>query len=326
MTNLLDDLRAADPCRDAAPDARRLDAALDELLAREIDSSPKSPLRRRLVLVLAASAAAIAATGTLLTGGGAVAPATPSAILADLAARAEAATPAGTGRYAYRRSVSYTSHMRPGYVVVLPHENEEWIARDGTGVIRSRIRDDQPVFPTPGDRTGYERDDAPRPPYPDEPFAIRGGRRVADFTTRELERLPTDPEALGKVLQHQRPGLPGDQDVIVRSALLLSAAETPTPVRHALYDVLRSQPGARVDQDAADPRGRTGVAVTFETAAWHTTFLFDRSTGELLATRSAGQAEVPGREIVDWTLVLEIGRRDEAPRASITPRVRPAGG
>jgi hypothetical protein len=62
-----------------------------------------------------------------------------------------------------------------------------------------------------------------------------------------------------------------------------------------------------------DPRGRTGVGVQFDTPAWKTLFLFDPATGALLGTRSLGHKEVPGRDIDDWSLVLESGRRDDAP-------------
>ena len=62
-----------------------------------------------------------------------------------------------------------------------------------------------------------------------------------------------------------------------------------------------------------DPQGRTGVGVEFDTPAWKTLFLFDKDTGALLGTRSIGRKEVPGRNIDDWSLVIESGRRDDAP-------------
>jgi hypothetical protein len=42
----------------------------------------------------------------------------------------------------------------------------------------------------------------------------------------------------------------------------------------------------------------------------------DLTTGTLLGTRSIGHEEVPGRDIGDWRLVLDTGRRDDAPQAS----------
>ena len=70
--------------------------------------------------------------------------------------------PPQTGRYAYEKRLSYVSHMRPKpggkgtFVVVLPHEDEQWVADDGTGVVRNVIHEDQPTFPTPEDKADYE--------------------------------------------------------------------------------------------------------------------------------------------------------------------------
>ena len=63
-----------------------------------------------------------------------------------------------------------------------------------------------------------------------------------------------------------------------------------------------------------DPQGRTGVGVRFEDDAWNTLFLFDPANRRLLGTRSIGHKEVPGRDIDDWSLVLESKRTDSAPQ------------
>jgi hypothetical protein len=87
-------------------------------------------------------------------------------------------------------------------------------------------------------------------------------------------------------------------------------------VKVALFGVLKGLPGATLVPGATDPQGRTGVGVQFDTPAWKTLFLFDPETGALLATRSIGREEVPGREIDDWSLVLESDRRDDAPKTA----------
>jgi hypothetical protein len=94
---------------------------------------------------------------------------------------------------------------------------------------------------------------------------------------------------------------------------LLGSALTPPAVKVALFEVLKGLPGATLVPDTKDPQGRTGVGVQFETDAWKTLFLFDPQTGGLLGTRSIGHKEVPGRDIDDWSLVLESTRRDDAP-------------
>ena len=81
--------------------------------------------------------------------------------------------------------------------------------------------------------------------------------------------------------------------------------------------VQRAQGAARArrcSRTCTDPQGRTGVGVEFDDAAWKTLFLFDPETGALLGTRSIGRKEVPGRNIDDWSLVIESGAgRDAAP-------------
>ena len=94
---------------------------------------------------------------------------------------------------------------------------------------------------------------------------------------------------------------------------LLGSALTPQPVKVALFEVLKGLPGATLVPGTTDPTGRTGVGVRFESDAWNTLFLFNPSTGELLGTRSIGHKEVPGRDIDDWSLVLESHRVDDAP-------------
>jgi hypothetical protein len=331
MTDLLEILRTHDPRAGAAPDAvraARLDAAIDELLAREADPAP-APRRRHLRgRAVAALAAGACAAGVLLglpgpdADVGRPAPASAAATLDALARRA-AAAPAQAGRYAYRRTVSYISHHRPDaaggtYVVVLPHEEQEWIDAHGDGVVVGRIREDRPSFPTPADRAASER--SPRVPFPDAgPLRVRD-RRIAGLSAAQLAALPTDPVDLRRRLVEA--DLPAEQPVLAAAGQLLGSELTPPAVRVALYDVLRREPGARLEPDVADPNGRRGVGIAFRSPSWETTFLFDPGTGALLALRSVGLREEPGRRVTDWTLVLETRRTDDAPAArGIAPRL-----
>ena len=80
------------------------------------------------------------------------------------------------------------------FVVVLQHEDEQWIADDGTGVVRFVIHDDQPTFPTPEDKADYEAS-PPGPPFPDQPVAVED-MTVAGMPAAEVRALPTDPAQL----------------------------------------------------------------------------------------------------------------------------------
>jgi hypothetical protein len=247
------------------------------------------------------------------------APATAAAALADLSRKA-ADAPAQTGRYAYEKRLSYVSHMRGStggkgrFVVVLPHEDEQWIADDGTGVVRNVIHEDQPTFPTPEDKAAYEASPG-GPPFDSSPRRIEDAT-VAGMPAAEVRALPTDPARLRKQIEG------GDVTLTAMVGQLLASALTPPDVKVALFAVLKQLPGATLRNDVTDPQGRKGVGVEFQTEAWRTLFLFDERTGALLATRSIGHKEVPGRDIDDWTLVIESGRRDDAPTArTLTKKV-----
>lgn len=354
MTDLLTSLRAADPARHDAPDAaeaRRMDAVLDALLRAEPHGAPAPPpapaprparppqpgRRRRAPFALAggALAAGAAAVALTLTVGGpsdtGVAPASASVVLGRLA-QADATTPDGTGRFAYRKTIAYTTHMRGGaegrrFAVVLPHVREQWLDDRGDGVVRERVDESAPRFPTPEDRAAYET--APRPPA----LPGAGGVRVRGITEAGLgaaaiRALPTDdvPALRAAIVAGmEQAGLRAENPALAGAAQLLGSPLTPQPVRAALFQLLRAEPGASVSEDVRDPLGRGGVAITFTSPAWRTTLLFDPATGDLRATRSVGTQELPGRELTDWSVIVASGRRATAPEAPTADELTPTG-
>ena len=106
---------------------------------------------------------------------------------------------------------------------------------------------------------------------------------------------------------------------------LLSSALTPPHVQAALFEVLKSLPGATLVDGVTDPQGRTGVGVRFQDDAWDTLFLFDPASGHLLGTRSIGHQEVEGRDIADWSLSWTRGGPTARPHADIRGCVRAQG-
>jgi hypothetical protein len=315
MTDPILLLREADPAGDpTAAEIARMDAAL----ARVLDEPAVAPRRRRLaprlalVLVAAAGiAVAVAAVPDRAPHRLAPAPATAATVLAELGRKA-GAEPAQEGRYAYLKQLSYTSHMRPrkgakgSYVVVLPTEVEEWVENDGSGVIRIITHEEQATFPTERDRADYEHAGGPQAPWDSRPFRLVDVQ-VGGLTAEQVLALPTDPALLRARLEQ------GKLDVTSAAAQLLGSPLTPQPVKAALFAVLRGLPGAELVGDETDPQGRTGVGVQFDSSAWKTLFLFDPDSGALLATRSIGKKELPGRTISDWNLVLGAERRNSAP-------------
>jgi hypothetical protein len=318
MTDPLLTLTAADPARDRVPtatEAARMDDELARLLVLEAAPPARRTFTRRwaLVPVIVGVVAAALALAVPDRGPRPLQPAAASAatVLADLGEKV-AAAPAPTGRYAYERRLSYVSHMRPRpsgkgtFVVVIPHEDEQWVTDDGAAVVRNVMHEDQATFPTPADKADYEAAGTDRPALDDSPRAV-DAITVAGLSAAEVRALPTDPVALRARIEG------GEVTLTAMVGQLLATALTPPAVKLALFEVLKGLPGATLVPAVKDPQGRTGVGVQFDTPAWKTLFLFDPATGGLLGTRSIGHEEVPGRDIDDWSLVLESNRRDDAP-------------
>jgi hypothetical protein len=175
--------------------------------------------------------------------------------------------------------------------------------------VRNVIHDDQPAFPTPEDKADYDAAGTNQPRLDSRPHTI-DAITVAGLSAAEVRALPTDPVALRARVEG------GDVTLTAIVGQLLATPLTPPDVKVALFDVLKGLPGATLVPRVTDPQGRTGVGVQFDTPAWKTLFLFNPQTGALLGTRSIGHEEVPGRDIDDWSLVLESDRRDDAPRTA----------
>ena len=319
MTDPIATLADADPVADRAPSAAaaaRMDGELRHLLAAE----PRVRRRRRRARWIAVPLAAGAAGAVLAlalperTPGPLPAPRPANAaMLLTQLSRKVANEPTRQGKYAYLKQVAYISHMRPRkggkgtYVVVLPHTSEQWVAQDGTAIVKSFADEGQPSFPTPEDKRDYEAANAHRLPWDGSPYSLKNVR-VGGMSVGEVEALPSDPVQLKARLEEH-----DEMSLTAKTGQLLAAAQTPPAVKVALFEVLKQVPGAQLVPQVTDPLERTGVGVQFDDPAWRTLFVFDPDTGALLATRSIGHKEVPGRDIDDWSLVIDSGWRDTAP-------------
>jgi hypothetical protein len=322
---MIDEIALADPARDAVPtaaDEARMDERMHRLLAAETPAGvagdarrgaagegrsgrprrTRGGRRRAWVIVPPAALATAALTlGVALPGGKTPAvlqpaPASAATVLADLQ-RKVAGAPAQSGRYAYLKQLTYTTHMRPdNETKVLPHEYEQWVADDGSGVVKQVIYWDEPQ-PRQG-------------PFDGTPHAMED-IEVLGMDLDEVRALPTDPAQLKAKLENR-----DNVMVTAYAGALLSFAGTPPEVKVALFEVLKAVPGAELIPSVTDPLKRTGVGVQFDDEAWRTLFLFDPGTGALLGTRSIGKKEIPGRTIEDWNLTVESGRTDTAPKTA----------
>ena len=243
------------------------------------------------MLVPVALATAALTLGVALPGGKPTAvleppPANAATLLTSLRDKV-AGAPAEHGRYAYLKQISYTSHMGSDYVAVIPHEYEQWVADDGTGVVEQIIHWDQADVPDVRGQAGL-RGAAAAAVLDDSPQRQRARRGARDDAWRRCGRCPP-------TRWRSRPSCEHRDNVVVTAyaGALLSFAGTPHAVKVALFSVLKSVPGAKLIPSVTDPLKRTGVGVQFDDEAWRTLFLFDPDTGALLGTQSIGKQGGP---------------------------------
>ncbi|WP_433352811.1 CU044_5270 family protein [Microtetraspora malaysiensis] len=140
----------------------------------------------------------------------------------------------------------------------------------------------------------------------------------------DIERLPTEPEALREVLiRWQGPGMVSDgrRDEILfeQAAELLLELPAPSGVRAALFRLMADLPEVRSLGGVRDPLGREAVGVAFRSCepgyGTESQVLFDRDTGRLLSVgRSVGERGCADLRPAGWSAVLESGWTDESPK------------
>ncbi|MEV3921034.1 hypothetical protein [Actinomadura coerulea] len=182
-------------------------------------------------------------------------------------------------------------------------------------------------------------------------FFIQGADRA--LTLKEVQDLPDDPAALAEmfytplsptgVLGMRAKRVPPASHSLRVTASLLENVPLPPRVRAGLMRALADQPGVRSLGAAADPLGRTGVALAVDNPVAkvdgeygappqergeyrsRSELVFDRETGELLAeldvlTRPGGayREQAPGFVINYW-VVRETGWTDAVPKPPAKP-------
>ncbi|MCP9945351.1 CU044_5270 family protein [Streptomyces somaliensis] len=248
---------------------------------------PAPRLRRRMVLVLGTALATgatvvVLGMGTGTSGGpGQVPPATAASVrLLERAALAADATPeekARAGQYVYIKTVGHTSALsenRNGRMALLRESEdiEQWTSVDGSESTLQREEGKDSVLPGSED-----------------------GGNLNSPTYSFLSTLPTDPEALLKVIRddaEKNHGAgsdsttgPDQQSFVAIGDLLRSGAAGPE-LTAALYRAAALIPGVDVVPDAVDAAGRRGVAVARVHAGERKEWVLDKSTARFLGERT----------------------------------------
>ncbi|MET9678309.1 CU044_5270 family protein [Streptomyces sp. NPDC006482] len=207
------------------------------------------------------------------------------------AALAAAASPAPDARpqdFVYVRSlVAYAGRGAGGGAATLPpaRQREVWLSADGSrpGLLREGGAADTVLSPR---LPVYELDHRGAGPRPSALEAAPPS--VTNPTHAYVATLPTDPEALLRLIREETRGEGSDADQRAFRAIGTLLAETwaPPKVTAALYEAAARIPGVAVLPSAKDAAGREGVAVARTADGEQTQWIFDRATSAFLGERT----------------------------------------
>ncbi|MFD8646195.1 CU044_5270 family protein [Streptomyces zaomyceticus] len=219
-------------------------------------------------------------------------PATPGAVqVLTRAALAAAAAPAPDARpegFVYVKSlVAHAGRDADGGSATLPpaHQREVWLSADGSrpGLLREPGSADTPLgAPLPVYELDHRGATPRRSTLGTEPPS------VMNPTHAYVAALPTDPEALLRLIRAEtrRAGSDPDQRAFTAIGTLLAETWAPPEVTAALYEAAARIPGVTVLPSAKDAAGREGVAVARTAHGEQTQWIFDRTTSAFLGERT----------------------------------------
>ncbi|MFD5371301.1 MULTISPECIES: CU044_5270 family protein [unclassified Streptomyces] len=219
-------------------------------------------------------------------------PAAPDAVRvlsgAALAAAAAPAPDARPGGYVYVKSlVAHAGRDAAGGPAALPpaHQREVWLPVDGgrPGLLREPGAADTELG---AELPVYELDGPGATPR--RTTLATAAPSVTNPTHAYVAALPTDPDALLRLIRDQTRGGEGDADQRAFTAIGTLLAETwaPPKVTAALYGAAARIPGVTLLPSAKDAAGREGVAVARTAHGEQTQWIFDRTTSAFLGERT----------------------------------------
>ena len=342
IDNLVKAIDLAPHAPDQGPGARELRKAI---MTTQTQARLHRTARRHLPWRAGAIGLAAAAAATALFLGQVAPTATPSptaapggtalsgiSILLAAAAKAEAA-PEGAywhlkELYAGMRSGPYGKNGNT-YHLETSSLSETWAAKDGRTWIGHRELAARPLDMEAWHRDGSPTEWAKGPDggvystSPGESMFFQNKKKhrlywsAMPMTLKEIEALPTDPEALKKrALEAIRKddGVGPAEDSLPRTlASLLYELPTSPQVRSAAYQALATLPAVRVEGPTTDPRGRPGIAVTFLIQGDRTPpirLIIDPNTSKVLTFEVAAMPQQKGDRV---NVVLESGWTDTKP-------------
>ncbi|MET8992794.1 CU044_5270 family protein [Nonomuraea wenchangensis] len=220
------------------------------------------------------------------------------AVLAAAADRL-AAQPPGTGAW-WRREMVQVARMKTAtYTVEHRVSDVLWASRDRAVGYRTQRGPVSSEPLTPADEQAWKA--AGSPGLCDGCQSGKTYFTPLKLTTKPVTELPTEPEALkAELLRANDRDTPEAWLWGVSKWLLLDTESTPA-TRAALYRVLAGLPGVRVENDATDIDGRTGVALTYGEAPTRQRIIIDRASGNLLAVEDVEGSAAYVIKRLGWT-------------------------
>ncbi|MFE5867384.1 CU044_5270 family protein [Streptomyces roseifaciens] len=246
--------------------------------------------------------------------------------------------------------VAYAAQSAAGGSVAMApvHTRQAWLSADGSrpGLLREEGRPDAPLG----------SDDAPvyaldGPGATPRPTTLGKGPSISNPTHHYVASLPTDPDALLKLIRDEThgqgrdqgssrtpdagsppssspasdpspsssPSSDADQRAFAAIGDLLAETWAPPKVSAALYKAAAKIPGVTVVDAAHDAAGREGIAVARTAHGQQTQWVFDRSTyaflGERTVLTEAGDAGPAGTVVGTSAVVTKaaVDRVGEIP-------------
>jgi hypothetical protein len=212
------------------------------------------------------------------------------ATLSELASVAalNAAPALSRDQFLYVRTTSTLSRTRTdltlgtSWTTIVSVRRETWLASDGSGRILERFG--QPRFPTSTDRETWAQAGSPK--------LLPHGRRydspfhAGELAPRDLGALPRDPESLAALITSGEiagisEGAHGNPLSTV--ADLLGEVPATAGLRSSLFNATALLTGIESLGIAADPLGRSGIAVAVVGSGVRVELIFDSKSSALLA-------------------------------------------
>jgi hypothetical protein len=202
-----------------------------------------------------------------------------------------------------RQATTFLFFPGPGlepFAYRTPMTEERWLGLDGSGRVISSLG--HPTFLSGADRAAYEAflESAAAESWGEfgwgERYEDRYGPGELTGPVLEPSTYPTDVNTLrARLVQEEgEGGSNGDWGVFTYAVDILAVSYMSPELRAAFYEVMSTVPGTELIGRVEDPLGRPGVAIGYTREGVRDEVIFDRRTGDILATRIVSVEDDPG--------------------------------